>query len=191
MSLTPQQKTTLKAAILAAGGAITEAFNAGANTEVRDLCNAPSSPPHLLWDRAASIDAIAAAVDVTKYTPSDTPTLADTPAQAALYLNRSQAILVKQAALAFYTQGRGTTLDASKLGVRVGLRDATIQVPAGANGALTAPGGASGVNVLTACTRVATFAEKVLSGPASPLGGVQGNTPGFEGQLETSDIDTL
>lgn len=184
MSLTTQQKSTLKAAILAAGGDITAAYNAGASSQVADLCNAPINPAVLVWRTDAPVDAILDAIDFSKYTPNDS---AD---NTATYTNRALLSQTKQMNLQLMLQGRAS-IDCSKPNIRASLRDAVIAVPTGAGGVVTSPGGASGANVLAACTRNATFAEAALKGASASTGAVSAFLLAFEGQISVVDIDNL
>jgi hypothetical protein len=103
------------------------------------------------------------------------------------YVARMLRIQTKQMNLQNMLIGR-SSINCSKANVRAGLRDAVIGVPAGISGALTAPGGASGVNVLAACTRSATNAEKILAGAQETTGTVTANVLGYEGPVSPSDV---
>lgn len=182
MPLTTQQKTALKAAIIADGGAITTAYQQGASSQVANLCNAATAVS--VWRTDAPVDAILDAVDFSRYTPND-------PADGtAIYTNRTLLAQTKQINLQLMLQGRDS-LDCSKLNIRSSLRDAVTAVPTGAGGNPTQPGGASGATVLAACTRNATFAEAALKGASAQTGSVTAFLLGFEGQIITSDIDGL
>ena len=108
------------------------------------------------------------------------------------YTNALLVIQTKQMNLQAMTQGR-ETVNAAKVNVRTGLRDAVISVPAGAasGGAVTtvSPGGGSGANVLNACLRKATRLEKLLSSPVATLGGVTANVMAFEGAISYQQIE--
>lgn len=193
MSLTNPQKTALKAAILAAGGAIAAAFNAGESAQVADLCNAPTSPAVKVWRTDAPSGDILDAIDWTRYTPNTVPSGADTPAVAALFLNRAMLIQTKQMNL--QTMTRRDVLDCSKAGTRNGLSDAVTNIPAGNNGNMVSAGGTSPDqwgNVAAACQRTATFAEAALKAAQDATTNAQ--TAGrmlFEGQVSVQDIDSL
>lgn len=184
MSLTTQQKATLKAAILADGGEITTAYNAGASSQVADLCNAIAVPTVFVWRTDAPVNAILDAVDFSKYTPNDAVD------NTATYTNRALLAQTKQMNLQLMLQGRDS-LNCSKANIRSSLRDAVIAVPTGLGGAATSPGGASGATVLAACTRPATFAEAALKGASAQTGTVVAFVLAFEGAVGTQDIDTL
>ena len=89
------------------------------------------------------------------------------------------------------TQGRDT-INTARVTIRGSLRDAVIAIPSGAAGANVTAGGASGVNVLTPCTRPATRAEKLLataSQPSDTTGTVTARVMGYEGDIGLSNID--
>lgn len=193
MSLTPQQKATLKAAILAAGGDITAAYNAGASGQVADLCNAPTNPVVRVWRTDTPSGDILDAIDWTRYTPNTVPSGADTPAVAALFLNRAMLIQTKQMNL--QTMTRREAIDCSKAGARNGLSDAVVNIPAGNNGALVSAGGSNPDqwgNVAAVCQRTATFAEAALKAAQdATTNGQTASRMVFEGQITTADIDSL
>lgn len=147
--------------------------------------NKTASPSFPVWRTEAPIDAINDGIDYSKYTPSDAVPASD-PA-LSVDMARLLRIQTKQMNLQNMLMGR-TSLNCSRANVRGGLRDAVIAVPAGVAGANTAPGGASGVTVMTACTRSATYGEKVLAGAQETTGTVTANVLGFEGNLSPSDV---
>ena len=187
MALTTAQNTTLKNDVTALSqpGQPLQALVAASNWDgVADFYNTQASPDFLLWRSDAPVADIFDAVDRSKYTPAD---VADA---TVTYTNRALAAQTKMMSLDGMLAGR-TSLDATKATIRVSLRDATIAVPSGASGALTAPGGASGVNVLTACTRKANVVEKLLvSGAPVTTGTVSASIPGFVGQINGRDVLT-
>lgn len=192
--LTLQQQTVLKAAILAAGGPILAAWNAGQSDVVRQLCNVDASGPVAVWRTDAQVNAILDGIDFTKYTPNDAPSIgaSDTAAVAAglLYLNRSMNSQIKQINLQLMLQGRAT-IDASKTLIRAALRDAVTSVPTGTGGVNSSPGGSNGATALAACLRNATFAESALKGANATTGATTAALLSFEGQITTADIDQL
>lgn len=181
MSLTQTQLTALGAAI-AADPALS-AFPLGSDgaLALAQVLNAPASPTFTVWRTDAKVSDIADAINWALYTPADA---ADT---TTIYTNRALLAQTKQMNLQLMLQGR-TTLDCSKANIRAGLRDAVIQVPTGVGGAPTAPGGASGATVLTACTRAASLAEKILAGSPVATGTVTANLLGFEGTVTYQDV---
>ena len=84
-------------------------------------------------------------------------------------------------------QGR-IVIDASKTNIRGGLRDATIQIPAGAAGANVAPGGVSGFNVMTALVRKATRFEKVFAITDATTGAVTAKLLVVEGTVKSDEV---
>ena len=150
--------------------------------EIARLYNLPAAPAYMVWRTNALTKDIFDAIDWTKYTP------ADAPEATGIYTARAMAIQTKQMNLQNILTGRDQ-LDTSKPSIRAGLRDAVIQLPAGANGANISAGGGNGatagVTVLTACTRAATRIEKLLSTSPPAAGTVTGPVTagllGFEG----------
>lgn len=188
MSLTPQQTTTLAAHIRAnTDPAVVQALANGQDNELARLYNLPASPAFPLWQSSASVDAIIDAITWASYTPNDKVGAADTDPTLSRKIGWLLEIQVKQMNLQLMLQGR-SALNCGKATLRSGLRDAVIQVPSGAGGAATSPGGASGVNVMTVCTRSATVAEKALAGAQETTGTVTANVIGFEGAITADDV---
>ena len=186
--MTPAQLATIKADILA--NPDLNAFPAGLDGSygIAALYNLPAVPAFTVWRTDTPVSAINDAIDDTKFTPTDLPTVTQLPAEAMLWLNRSQMVLIKQANLQRLLQGRDT-VDASKANVRASLRDALIALPTGANGANTSASGASAVNALTACTRAATRIEKLLVTSSPQTGTVAAGVMGYEGQVSYQHIE--
>lgn len=155
--------------------------------------NQIAAPTFPVWRTEVPTTVVMDAIDFSKYTP--TGALDDSTLSTQLIATQRQAQLLaiqtKQMNLQMMTQGR-TTLDASKPNIRGGLRDAVIQLPAGSNGAGVTAAGVSGVNVLNACTRSATEAEKILataSRGSDTTGSVTARVLGFEGFLSGQDVE--
>ena len=186
--MTPAQLATIKADILA--NPELNAFPAGLDGSygIAALYNLPAVPAFTVWRTDTPVSAINDAIDDTKFTPTDLPTVTQLPAEAMLWLNRSQMVLIKQANLQRLLQGRDT-VDASKANVRASLRDALIALPTGVNGANTSAAGPSAVNALTACTRAATRLEKLLVTSSPTTGTVTAGVMGYEGQVSYPDIE--
>ena len=72
--------------------------------------------------------------------------------------------------------------------MRKALRDNVIQLPSGVGGAMVVAAGASGVTVLTACTRTALRIEAILAGASATTGAVTAFLIGFEGQISYTDV---
>ena len=175
---------TVKADIAANADLNSQPLTADGADAIARLYNAPSSPALLLWDRASSVAAIEGAINRAAYTPNDVPD------GTLMYANRCDVVQIKQANLLAMLSGRAS-YDASKLGARASLRDAVIQLPAGTAGVMVSAGGASGVTVLTACTRTATRLEKLLALASAPLGNVVASDAGFEGTVAYADIQVM
>lgn len=186
MSLSAAQLSALKTAITSnpAWGALPNTSDG--NFELARLLNQTASPTFTVWRTDASTASIFDAIDFSKYTPNDA---AD---NTATFTNRALLAQIKQMNLQTMLQGR-TSINAALVSVRAGLRDAVISVPTGVSGANTSPGGASGVNVLNACTRLATEAEKILataSQGSDTTGTVTARVMGFEGSVTAQDVET-
>lgn len=195
MALTLAQKQALKAAIN--GNPTWAAFpqNSDGYFALAQVLNVPADPAFTVWRTDAPVSTIIDSIDLSKYTPNDTIADADSGDLLQRKNGRLLTSQTKQMNLQLLVQGR-ERLNAAPPNVRGGLRDAVIQLPTGANGALTAPGGASGVNTLTVCTRLATEGEKILAVPSqasdsTPVGGggVTARVLGFEGSLSAQDVE--
>ena len=193
MALSNAQLQALKTAITgnptwAAFPQTTDGYIALAQT-----LNQTAAPTFTVWRTEVPTTTIMDAIDFSKYTPNGA--LDDATLSTQLIATQRQAQLLaiqtKQMNLQMMTQGR-QTLDASKPNIRSSLRDAVIQLPAGAGGAAVTAAGASGVNVLNACTRAATEAEKILavaSSGSDTTGSVTARVLGFEGFLSGQDVE--
>ena len=136
------------------------------------------------WNTETPTNAIIDAITWTAYTPSDTTD------GTTLQTNRIGVIGIKQMNLQNIISGR-SVIDASKTGIRAGLRDAVIALPSGTNGALISAGGTNGVNVLNACTRISSRLEIMFASAPVQTGTVSAviyTIQGAIGQQEISDI---
>lgn len=183
MSLTSEQNATLKAAIIADPALNAQPNNSDGAIAIANALNLYPVVDFLVWGTVVPTQTIINAIDGSKYTPSDA---AD---GTATYTNRILACQTKQISLQTLVQGR-ESIDASKSSIRAWLRDSVIQCPAGAAGALIAPGGASGVDALNACTRKATRVEQILSTGSATTGNTTANLLGFEGAISYQDVET-
>lgn len=181
--MTPAQLTALRAAVFA-DVAAAAFLTAGNPAGLRTYLNGDSTTN--VWRTEASTLEILDAVDQSKYTPNDSVAQGDGDVANLMRLNaRALYAQTKLMVLHSFVLSR-QTLDARPATVRGSLRDALITVPTGAAGALTSPGGASGVNVLNKCVRPGTRAEIMLAAPAQgsdTTGGVNARVMVFEGQV--------
>ena len=187
MALTLAQKQTLKAAINNNPTWAAYPQNGDGYADLAVVLNQPASPAFTVWRTDAPVANIIDAVTWANYTPNDAVGGSDTDPLLSRKIGWLLTAQTKQMNLQLMLQGRDT-LNASKATLRAGLRDAVILVPTGAGGANTSPGGGSGVNVLTACTRSATEGEKILAGALEQTGTVSANVLGFEGNLSGADV---
>lgn len=183
--MTDEQLQTIKAAVLASqDAAITAAASARNDTELARLLNLPASPAVNLWRTDARVSDISDAINWAQYTPIDAVD------STAVYTNRQLSIQTKQMNLQMMLQGR-ESLDANKINIRAGLRDAVVAVPAGANGTAVSPGGASGATVLNACVRPASLVESILAGADATTGTVTAKLAGYEGSIGVGEIGSM
>lgn len=187
MALTLTQKQALKAAI--DGNPTWAAYqqNSDGYADLAAVLNVTANPAFSVWRSEVPVTNIIDAVTWANYTPNEAVSGSDTDPLLSRKIGWLLTSQTKQMNLQLMLQGR-ETMNCSKATLRAGLRDAVILVPTGAGGANTSPGGASGVNVLNACTRNATEGEKILAGAAEQTGTVTANVLGFEGSLSGADV---
>jgi hypothetical protein len=145
------------------------------------------------WRSDAPVNGILDAITWASYTPSDAVAGGDTDPLLSVKIGRLLTVQTKQINLQLMLQGRDT-LNCSRPNVRGGLRDAVIQVPTGASGALTSPGGGSGVTVLTQCVRPITRAEALLASNAQAsdtTGTITARVLTFEGEVGVGEVGSL
>jgi hypothetical protein len=188
--MTPAQLAALKTAINATPAWSSIPNNDDGHFGLAALLNQPASPALSVWRTDVPIADIIDAIDLSKYTPNDVVSGSD----SGDALHRKNGWLLtsqtKQMNLQLLLQGRDR-LNCAKPNVRAGLRDAVIQLPTGAGGAVTAPGGTNGTAVLNMCVRNATEAEKVLvtaSQASDTTGSVTARVLGYEGGVSPSDV---
>lgn len=179
MSLTNTQLQALKADILADPTLANQPMTSAGALAIAEAYSIVGSVD--VWRTDAPVFHIIDAINWVNYTPNDS---AD---NTATYTNRALLAQTKQMNLQIMLQGR-QTIDASKATIRAGLRDAVIQLPTGAGGALTSPGGASGANVLAACTRKANRGEALFATTQATTGSTSAYIMAFEGSLTSDDV---
>ena len=183
--MTPAQLAALKSAILADPILAAKPMTSGGAGEIAEAYKAISSVD--VWRSSTPVSDIYDAIDTTKYTPADQPSITNTAQEAALWLNRSQLILIKQAVLQYLLQGK-ETLNTAKAMIRANLRDAVITIPAGTGGAAISAGGVGGATVLNACKRKANRFEALFATTDSPTGPVTAKLLVLEGEVSSDDI---
>ena len=190
MALTTAQKQALKAAIIENPTWAAFPMNSDGYFELAAVLNQPANPAFPVWRTDAQVSSIMDSITWANYTPNDVVGGSDTDPLLSRKIGWLLTVQTKQINLQLMLQGRDR-LNCSPPNVRAGLRDAVIQVPTGAGGALTSPGGASGATVLNVCTRSATEGEKVLAAASQgsdTTGGVTARVLGFEGNLTGADV---
>lgn len=157
--MTPEQRVTLKAAILADPAAA--AFYANGDLSgLAGYMNATSSPVKVVWKTSVATVDIFDQIDWANMTPSPVPDA------TASWTNRSLACQGKQFNLQTILVGR-ETINPSKNKVRNGLQDALTDLPSGNNGNLRQAGW---TNVLPLLYRDATrFEALYVTGTGTTL----------------------
>lgn len=187
--LTPAQLTALRVACFADPSAFAFFAGQGNAAGLRAYLNGASGSN--AWRTDAPVNAILDAINWGTYTPSDAIASADPT--LTQQVGRLLAIQTKQMNLQLMVQGRDL-LNCARPNVRGGLRDAVIQVPSGAGGAATSPGGANGATVLAQCVRPATRAEVMLaaqSQASDTTGTTTARVLTFEGDVQDVEAATL
>lgn len=181
MILTNAQNLTLKADITANAGALGNAIIERNGPLIAAFYNAIASPDFFVWQTKAPVSLIFDSINWDKFTQAD-------PADSTvLQSNRLLIVQTKQMNLQNMLIGRDT-IDASKVNIRAGLRDATTALPTGAAGAVISASGASAATLLTALLRKATVLEKLLNVGSATTGAVTGNLLGVEGAISGDQI---
>jgi len=186
--LTVTQYQTLKTYIL--NDVVLNAYpnNEDGDYEIMLKLNEFAAPSFMVWNTETQATDIVNAVTWDKYTPTDAvPT--DTQLNVEIWRARSQAAQIKRDNLWALTDVTNGFINAAKANIRAALRDAVIALPTGSGGASTTSGGASGVNVLTACTRKARLIEKVLTTGAATTGTVTADVMGYVGEIQRQDVE--
>lgn len=186
--LTVAQYQTLKTYIL--NDVVLNAYpnNEDGDYEIMLRLNALATPDFMVWNTETQATDIVNAVTWDKYTPTDAvPT--DTQLNVEIWRARSQSAQIKRDNLWALTDVTNGFINAAKANIRAALRDAVIALPTGASGASTTSGGASGVNVLTACTRKARLIEKVLTAGSATTGTVTADVMGYVGEIQRQDVE--
>ena len=189
--MTPAQLTALRAACFADPTAAAFFVAPGNASGLRSYLNGASASN--AWRTDAPVEAILDAITFSNYTPNDAIGGSDTDPTLTRKVGWLLTAQTKQMNLQLMLQGRAT-INAAKVNVRAGLRDAVIQVPTGAGGANTSPGGASGSTVLNNCTRPALRAEVMLaaaSQASDTTGSVTARVLTFEGEVSEQEATAL
>lgn len=137
--LTPAQRTTLKADILA-DGSLAAAVQANDHTAIAEVYNAPTATN--VWRPDASVDDVRGAINWANLTPADAPN------DTTLWANRAMACQGRQHNVMLLLDSSDGTLPADMPTFRAGLQDALTSLPCGVGGASVAGGWPAVQNVL-------------------------------------------
>jgi hypothetical protein len=183
MALTSQQQAIVKAYIAADPTLNSQPSDGDGLGVIRDHLNSMSSPVALAWNSETPVDNLNDTIDRSKFTPTDA---ADT---TTVWTNRCLAAQTKMMAIDGLLFGR-QTINAEKATIRASIRDALIQLPTGAGGALTSASGANAVNALTACTKNTTVIQRLLLAVGSvTTGSVTAGIIGYVGPIDSNEVD--
>jgi len=180
--LTPAQLATFKAHMEANTNQINgTAINAMAHTPDNAFAIAAwysqdAAGPYKAWNTRTPLKALRAAVDLSRYTPTDNPPASTNTVtgtnDALLFNNRALKCQLQQANAVFLLQGEGE-VDATGQQFRQSFGDCMVGIPSGAGGAAQNAGwgtaGSPGA-VRLAMQRPATNIEKVFSVQAAGAG---------------------
>lgn len=178
--LTAQQKTTLKAAILATPAWAAFPNDSDGNYNLSQLLGANATPNFWVWSTNADVQAIKDAIVWSSLTP------ADVPDGTQAWANRSLQCQGKQFNLQLILPMTGT-MNATNVTVRAGLQDALQGVRSGAGGVAQDAGWAA---VRNAMARRATNIEKLFADTTGGNGSTRalGATMTWEGPISADDV---
>lgn len=182
---TPAQKAIILADIAAKQQAAQPLFGITNEDKIAEYYNTLSATS--VWRTEVPTKTMRAAITLSSYTPNDA---AD---NTATFTNRALLAQTKQMNLQMMLQGI-TNIDMSLPQARADLRDAVIQLPTGAAGAMVSAGGASGSTTLTACTRMARNIELLLaagSQASDTTGTVSARVLGYEGSISGQNVSDI
>ncbi len=180
MTLTTQQKATLKAAINANPTWAAYPMSGDGYYDLARALSQAAAPTFWVWSTAADVQAIRAAVVWANLTPSDVPDGTQN------WMNRSLQCQGKQFNLQMIIPFTGT-LNASDVNLRNGLQDALQNVRSGAAGASQDAGWAAVRNTLA---RKAKYIEQILADTTTGNGStrVLSATMVWEGNIGDADV---
>lgn len=181
---TPNQLTTLKAAILAeTDPAFVQSRAVGDATGMAKFYNAAHATQKA-WNKVASWAGVFNAIDGAKYTPTTGNVAAATDATATkqLLVNLIKLQVQQNMLLAF------NSVDARDSGNVDALLDTVTAVYTLSGNNTVSPGGASGVNVANQLTRPATKGEVVFGGNDVTKATVTAKVLAWEGSVTADDI---
>jgi hypothetical protein len=180
VQLTPQQQSTIHAAILADNALNTLTASSNSIDTIVNSFNATASPDFYVYKTNVAMDDVFNAVLWANFTPASPSLGAGTDAT-----NWLLACQGKQFNLQTMLTGR-STINAAKPNLRTGLQDALTNIPSGVEGA-NRSGGWPAVQLIL--SRPANVVEKLFAtgtgSQASPA------TMSLEGSLDYSDVLTI
>lgn len=180
MTLTTQQKATLKAAIIANPVWAAYPMTGDGHYDLARALSQVAAPSFWVWSTNASVQAIRAAIVWANLTPSDVPD------GTQAWANRSLQCQGKQFNLQMIIPYVGT-LDASDVNLRNGMQDALQGVRSSVGGAAQDAGWAA---VRATLARQAKFIEQILANTTNGNGSTRplSATMVWEGDISDADV---
>lgn len=180
--MTPEQKTILRADIIAKQAVGQPLFGITQEPSIKDYYNALTGTK--AWRTDVPTKLVRSKIALNSYTPN---AAAD---DTVIYTNRALLAQTKQTNLQLMMMGI-ESLDMSLPQARSDLKDAVTQIPTGAAGAAVSAAGPQGANVLNACTRDTSVVEllfAVAADVSDQTGTVTGRVLTFEGAISDQDV---
>lgn len=183
MNLTEAQLPALRAAIDAETDPEFAVYRANGQTGLMaGWYNGPHATARA-WNSRARWADIQGAIDYGKYTPA----VANVPTDVA-GTNRLLGILIKLTVQQNMLLGQAGMVDATDAGTVDAVIDSVTGIQSGAAGAVTSPGGASGVNAAQQMTRAATRCEAIYGGTDMTKGTITAKVLAWEGTIGEQEI---
>lgn len=151
--MTPAQKATVRADILAKQASGQPLFGVVNEAAIAAYYNAQAAPTFYAWRTSTQAADIGNAIVWSALTPVDTPD------GTAIYTNRALLCQAKQINIQTLIQGRDS-IASNKSNIRAGLQDALSFIPSGVGGAATGGGWNA---VKSAMTRTTSVLEKLFA----------------------------
>jgi hypothetical protein len=186
MSIAPEQRPTLKAAILAETDPAFVALRQANNEEGMAAWYRQSHPTIKAWDKAAPWRRVFNAIDPSKYTPpaANVNTANDATAAKQLLVAMVKLTVQQNMLLAF-----GQTIDARESGIVDAVLDSVIGIYTLSGTTTNAPGGNGGVLAAQQLVRPALQGELVFGGDdMTKATSVVGKILTWEGEITAQDI---
>lgn len=188
--MTPHQLKKLKEAIRQNESWTEFPMTGDGHYNLANELNKPAIPRFMVWRTDIKPHEILGAMNLSTYVPKASVYDWSKPEDVQVFIAKSLVIQIKQSILNMIV-GAKDVINMSMASSRSALMDAVTNIPSGDNGKAENAGGVDGKDVLNACTRQATFAEKILfAGPntSDTTGTVTARVLDFEGFVTPADV---